>query len=118
VSEQNNDIKLEKKQEIKKGYGSTDELVSFMSSILNTMMPEAIGAYSIDSQVSDDLSEACFRFKFTDDKYVGLLIGKKMRNILMIKTWLLSQQIVIFGRAKKISIIIEKSDGEVKTFSI
>jgi hypothetical protein len=117
VSEQNNDIKLEKKQEIKKGYGSVSDLVSFMSAILSTMMPEAGEAYTIEAQVSEDFAEAYFKFKFTDDKYVGLLIGKKMRNILMLKTWLLSQQIVILGRAKKLSIIIEKSDGEVKTFS-
>jgi hypothetical protein len=117
VLEDSNDKNEQRVKEFKKGYGNLEALLAFIKLIVHTMMPEADHSYDISGEFSEESGEANFKFKFKDDRYVGLLIGKKMRNILMLKTWLLSQQIFILGRAKKISIIIEKNDGEVKSFS-
>jgi len=96
--------------------GSFEDMVSFLETIVHSLMPEADGSYDIYATVEEDSSSLTVNFKFSEDSFVGLLIGRKMRNILMLRTWLISQQIFIVGRAKDINIVIHKADGEVKTF--
>jgi transcription antitermination factor NusA-like protein len=101
-----------------KGVGSVEDMLSFLDTIVHSIMPDADGCYSISLVLDKPEKPAKVQvvFNFEDDKFVGLLIGKKMRNILMIRTWLISQQIYIINKIKDIEIVINKRDGEVKTF--
>jgi hypothetical protein len=97
--------------------GTLEDMASFLETIIHSIMPEADGSYTLEVTHPEGAKKINVTVGFSDDKYVGLLIGKKMKNILMLRTWVLSQRIYTEGRLSDVDIVINKADGDVKVFA-
>jgi hypothetical protein len=99
-------------------FGGLADMELMLESILHSVMPDAEGLYDLSVVNDQHTGKSLIIVEITlrDDKIMGLCLGKKMRNVLMILSWVRGQQIHPLAKNAKILMSVARPSGKVRRF--
>ncbi|MBF86068.1 MAG: hypothetical protein CL489_16565 [Acidobacteria bacterium] len=94
------------------GFGDWSDVLGFVEGLVSTLVPSAIGRFKLE--MDENRQRVRIRFKFDQDKHIGLFVGCMHSNLRALGVILRSQQIYPHNRYLRME--IEDSKGNVSAF--